>query len=162
MDFESFNDMVNGILDPIVAVPYVRPTLILFLSLFGGLASPAFAIQYKPYFDNIFVRIVMLAFIIWIVNKDPGLALGVATVFIVVLNMSNGKGPFERFEGPATAIYPGCMNMKVYDLLESFNNDKDKLMNAMLASRIPGDVTVTDYYAPLIATYLLNVFLTLI
>jgi len=94
--------------------------------------------------------------IIWIANKDPGIAVLAAVVFVVTLNLSTGRGVFENFEGPTTAIYPGCMNIKVYDLLESFKNDKTALMNAMLVARVPGDIKVTDYYAPLIATYLLN------
>ena len=46
--------------------------------------------------------------------------------------------------------------MTAQDLLDSFDNDKEQLLNAMVVSRIPQDVRVNDYYAPMIATYLLN------
>ena len=154
----SFNDQVNGILSPLDNPP-VRAALLLFLVLYGGLAAPSFPTSVRHIFDNIFFRILVLAVILWTGNKDPALSMAVATAFIASVNLANQKKPFERFEnfeGPATAIFPGCMNITVYDLLESFKNDKDALTNAMLVSRVPGDVKITDYYAPLIATYLLN------
>jgi len=156
----NFNTTVNNILDPLND-PTIRPILMLFLAVYGGLAAPSLPASWKNNFDNIVFRIVMLALIVWIANKDPGVGVAVAVIFIVVLNLASGKGTFERFEGPQTAILPGCMNIKVYDLLESFNNDKGALLQAMLASRVPGNVKVTDDAAPLIATYLVNKGFTL-
>lgn len=151
----TFNDTVNKVMDPLND-PNIRPIILLFLAVYGGLAAPSLSPEIRSKFDNIGFRVIMLAFLVWIASRDPGVAVAAATVFIVVMNLAGGKGAFERFEGPSTAIYPGCMNIKVYDLLESFKNDKEALMSAMLVSRVPGDIKITDYYAPLIATYLLN------
>ena len=158
---EQFNGQVNSILDPI-ATPPVRAALTLFLVLYGGLAAPALPEHIKKLFDHVVFRVLVLFLILWTGNRDPGLAIAVAVTFVVIINVANQKGAYERFgnienfEGPQTAVYPGCMNMTVYDLLESFDNNKEGLLNAMKVSRVPGDVTVTDLYAPLISTYLLN------
>lgn len=159
----NFNQTVNNVLDPLMD-PNIRSVLLLFLMLYGGLAAPSLPPTWKRSFDSIYFRVIMLALIIWITNRDPAIGIAAAIVFIVVLNVAGGKGVFERFEnfeGPTTAIYPGCLNMTVYDLLESFKNDKAALFNAMLVARVPGDVKLTDYYSPLIATYLLNKGFTL-
>lgn len=156
----NVSDTVNRVLEPLND-PYIRPFLLLFLAVYGGLAKPVLPASWGAYTNNIVFRGVVLAFILWIANKDPGVAIAVAMAFIVTVNVTGGKGLFEMFEGPETAVYPGCMNMKVYDLLESFNNDKSSLLNAMVVARVPGDVRLTDEYSPLISTYLLNKGFTL-
>ena len=161
--FSGLNETVNSILDPLLD-PNVRPFVMLFLTMFGGLAAPKFPAKLQSLAGNMWFRILWLSMIVWIANRDPGVAVAATVAFIGILNVSNKRGIFEmfsgnqieNFEGPNNAIYPGCMNMTVYDLLESFKNDKDALVNAMLVARVPTNVTVTDYYAPLIATYLLN------
>lgn len=156
----NVNQTVNNVLNPLQD-PNLRGALLIFLMLYGGLAAPSLPKTWKAKFDNIYFRVIMLALIVWITNKDPAVGIVSAIVFIVILNLASGKEVFENFEGPVTAIYPGCMNMTVYDLLESFKNDKNALYNAMMVARVPGDIKVTDYYAPLIATYLLNKGFTL-
>ena len=156
----NFNQSVNNVLDP-VQDSNLRGAILIFLILYGSLAAPSLPATWKNKFDSIYFRVIMLALIVWITNKDPGVGITAAVVFIVVLNLASGKGAFERFEGPTTAIYPGCLNMTIYDLLESFKNDKGALLNAMFAARIPADVKLDNYYAPLIATYLLNKGFTL-
>lgn len=155
--YSSFNNQANQILEPLND-PTIRTFLMIFLATCGGLAAPSIAkAKYAWIFDKTIFRVAFLTMLLWIGNHDPGVSLGVAMVFLAVMTSLSGKSlSFEMFEGPATAIYPGCMNMTVFDLLESFKNDKEALMNAMLVSRVPGDVKVTDYYAPLIATYLLS------
>lgn len=103
-----------------------------------------------------------MALILWTGNQDPATSLTVALLFVMVLNVVNKKPLFERFrvlerfDGPKTSIFPNCLNFTVYDLLESFKNDKNALLQAMLASRVPQNLKVVDENAPLIATYLIN------
>lgn len=155
MDFSSFNDQVNGVLDPLND-PTIKSILTLFLVMYGGLAAPSLPPSIRSMFSKIYFRIAVLFLILWIANKDAGLSIAVAIAFLASVNVANEKGAFEMFEGPSTAIYPGCMNFTVFDLLESFQNNKEALLNAMLISRVPGDITVNDYHSPLIATYLLS------
>lgn len=162
---EDFNQQINNFLDPILNTPLARVALSLLIILYGALAAPILPDQIKSYMDNAIVRLLFFALIIWTGNHDPVLAIMTALGFIVTINVASSKKPFdftwEKFEGPATAIYPGCMNITVFDLLESFKNDKEALMNAMMVSKVPADIKITDYYAPLIATYLLNKGFTL-
>jgi hypothetical protein len=153
---DNFNQTTNQLLDPVQNDPILHGVLLIFLVVYGTLAAPRFPRAWRAYFDNIYVRVTMLSLLVWIASKDPVSSIVAAVVFIAVLNLASGKPMFERFTGPRTAIYPGCTNFTVFDLLESFKNDKGALLNAMLASRVPGDVKLTDEYAPLIATYLLN------
>lgn len=152
--YNTINDTVNPLLS-ILDNEYVRPVLILLLVLYGGLAKPLMPNKFWI-IDNIYFRAVGLSLIAWVATHDPFVAVAAAVFLIGVTNTLQGKSLFETFQGPATAIYPGCMNITVFDLLESFNNDKEALLNAMVVSRVPGDIKVTDYYSPLIATYLLN------
>ena|SRR3978361_973056 len=153
---DNFNSTVNGVLDPIFTNPDIRPILVLALAVYGGLSKTVFPDVLGKYTGNFAIRAVLLALLIWIANRDPAVAIVAATSFMVVLNFAGGKGIFEKFEGPETAVLPACLNMTVYDLLASFNNDKVALMDAMTVARIPGDVKITNYYAPMIATYLVN------
>ena len=153
--YGNFNETVNSKLGFLVQ-PNVRAALSLALVLYGGLAKPLLPASTNWLFGNFYFRLAVCFLIVWTGNKDPVVAIAVSVAFLAVLNVANNKGPFEAFEGPSTAIYPGCMNLTLYDLLESFQNDKDALMSAMLNARIPADVKINDYYAPLIGTYLMN------
>lgn len=153
--YQTFNDTINrnfGLLDR----PEVRSTLLLGLVLYGSLARPVLPDVTTALFNNVFVRIAVCFLVVWTGNHDPAVAIAVAVAFIAIINVANNKGPFETFEGPQTAVYPGCMNLTQYDLLASFKNDKEALMTAMQQSRVPGDVKLNDEYAPLIGTYLLS------
>lgn len=151
---DSFNMDVNNALG-FLSGEKVKAIVSLFVLSYAVLGAPFLPGAVVKHFDTFWFRLVFCALIVYMARQDPKLAIVVSVTFCILLNLINKKGPFENFEGPQTAIYPGCLNITVYDLLESFNNDRESLLNAMLVSKVPGDVTVTDYYAPLIATYLL-------
>jgi hypothetical protein len=136
--------------------PYVKPFLLILIIGYGSLAAPAFPAVWHNFMNTIYARIIWLALIVWLTNHDPGVGIACALAFIMSLNVSSGKGLFERFEGPQSSIMPSCYNYTVFDLLESFKNDKSALLNAMMIARLPGDLKITDDNAPLIATYLVN------
>lgn len=158
----TLNSYIEPVVTPVVEVlsnPITNSLLALILVVYGGLVAPKLPNQIFSYIDNVFFKIVFLSLIVWTGTHNPVISIAIATAFIAVLNVANDKKPFENFEagleGPDTAIYPGCANFTVADLIESFDNDQDALLQAMLTARVPGDVKITDYYAPLIATYLL-------
>lgn len=153
--YNSFNNVVNSNVS-LLEKPEVRAALTLALVLYGNLARPVLPDATAKLFGNVYVRLIVCFLIVWTGNRDPLVSLAVAVSFIAIINVINDKQPFETFEGPQTAIMPGCMNITVYDLLESFKNDKDALFTAMQQARVPGDIKLNDEYAPLIATYLLS------
>lgn len=153
------NVLIAPVTEPVIEVlsnSAVKSVVALLFILYGTLVGPTLPSEWLFLFDNIFFRIIFLSLIVWTGNKDPLLSIAIATTFIVLMNIANKKGLFEKFEGPETSVYPGCINLKVADLLESFDNNQDDLLNAMLLSRIPGDVKLNDYYAPIIGTYLMG------
>ena len=160
-DFVSnFNRTANNFLDPLNSGP-MKGILYLVLVLYGGLAAPSMPKSIAKYYDNIVVRVLFLALLVWISGHDPAIALMCAVIFIVTLNVAGHKGAFDRFEGfedpgPVTSVYPGCQNMSMFDLLASFNNDKNALINALQEARVPGDLHLSDANAPLLSTYLLS------
>ncbi|RKO94515.1 hypothetical protein BDK51DRAFT_50043 [Blyttiomyces helicus] len=151
----NFNTTLNGWMTPLDNTT-IKGFLMVFLILYGTLLAPTLPKAFLSIFDNVLVKAVAIFLIIWTSNHDPAIAIAVAVVFMVLLNLTVSKPTTESFEGPRNAIYPGCMNLTVYDLLDSFKNDVHALTRAMRDSRVPEDIAVTDYYAPLIGTYLLN------
>ena len=153
--FSSFNNQTNKFLS-FLEKDEVATAIKLVVLLYVVMAAPMLPFGIVQYFDTFWFRLIFAVAIAFLANSEPKVAIITGFVFCVLINLINNKGPFENFEGPQTAIFPGCLNMTVFDLLESFNNDKEALMNAMMVSRVPGDVAINDYYAPLISTYLLN------
>ncbi len=150
----AFNKQMNALLDPLMQPP-VKSVLVLLLFLYGGLVSSPLPASVTEAIQSAPVRVAIISVAIYMGNKNPAVAIALAFAFLMTLHLTNTSN-VESFEGPKTAIYPGCSSLNLYDLLESFNNDKDSLLNAMRVSRVPGNVTLSDDYAPLIATYLLN------
>lgn len=64
----------------------------------------------------------------------------------------------EKFElvTPESNVHPGCAKVTIEDLIKIFDNDKELLSKAMYACGVPLNLELTDYNAPLIATYLIN------
>ena len=154
--YNQFNEKSNDVLDFVITNnKLVKIVLAISFMMYGSLAAPAFPKQYMYLLDNQYFKVAFLAFIAWTSQHDPLLGIATAVVFLIVIDLIN-KNQMENFEGPKSAIYPGCTNMKAADLLESFDNNKEQLLNAMIISRVPYNVVIDDYHAPLIATYLLN------
>jgi hypothetical protein len=86
MSFNNFNDTVNDFLDPIFANPAILSTVKLFLVLYGALAAPKLPLMFGPYFANSYFRMAFMAFIIWIANKDPALAVVIAVGYALSMN----------------------------------------------------------------------------
>jgi hypothetical protein len=85
MDF-GLNRTVNSVLDPILGNPYISATLKIFLMLYGTLAAPRIPAKYGHYFSNSYVRVFVMAMIMWIFNHDPSLSILIATVYFMVMN----------------------------------------------------------------------------
>ena len=139
------------------ATPAVLALLQVMLVSYAGLVAPKLPEEVSTWTAHPASKVVILTLILWTANKDPGTSLAIAMAFLTILHLVGARdASLESFEGPKTAILPGCMNFTVYDLLESFNNSSDDLYKAMVMAKVPGNVPVSDEYAGLIATYLIN------
>ena len=135
----------------------VWPYISLFIILYATHLGPTLPKKWLQFVNNAYFRIVAIALMMWTATSDPALSLVMAVLFVALVNRANNKNILENFtwEGPQTGIYPGCLNMTVNDLLESFGNDEVKLAQAIAMSKIPANIDLSDYYAPIIATYLM-------
>ncbi len=160
--FDDFNKSFNQNFDFVETTPYLKAISILFVLLFLNIVAPVLPPNVVDMFGTFWFRSVVAAGIAYLSIKDWKMAIGLGLGFMILINLTNHKAPFEDFqniegfEGPQTAIYPGCLNMTVFDLVKSFNNDKEALANAMLLSKVPLNVSIDDAHAGLISTYLLN------
>lgn len=158
---QQADQVLDTLFGPNLDTPAAAILQVLLIS-YAALGAPKLPLGVAKLFQNFAFRLLVLFFILWTGNRNPGMSLTLAFAFLTVVNLASGKGPFEsfekveQFEGPETAVIPSCLNMTTYDLLESFGNDKTKLMTAMLSSRVPQNLPINDLYAPLIATYLVN------
>lgn len=101
---------------------------------------------------------ILISSFIIVYNKTRQLDVSLLSAigFVVILKGVNFVS--ENFEliFPETDAYPGCVDVKVKDLLDLFEGDREKLKKSMYVSGVPLDVELTDANAPLIATYLIN------
>ena len=153
--YRHTNENISGTVKSF-ATPAVMALLQIILVSYAGLVAPALPPQIARWASKPLVKVLVLALILWTGNRDPGTSIGVAVAFLAVLHFAGARDRIESFEGPQTAVIPGCLNYTVYDLVESFNNDTDALFQAMVFAKVPGSLQLTDDTAGLIATYLIN------
>ena len=134
---------------------YVLAILLVLFGLYAPLCLPQPCDNTKTYLQHPIAQSVALALTVYTLTQNTLVSAGVAGAFFGVSYLARGR-KLETFQGPKTMIYPGCMNITVFDLLDSFGNDKDALLLAMLKTKIPADVKLTDDFSPLIATYLMS------
>lgn len=80
-------------------------------------------------------------------------AVVLGTVAIILLQKSEGF-----MLGPNTDVLVSCHNVKYQDILDKFGGDEEEMKSVLYNdAHLPMNIPVTDdYYAPLVATYLVN------
>jgi hypothetical protein len=176
--------------------PYIMTILKVAIVVYGVKLAPRLPVSVENMFQTTWFKIVGIALIIWLSSKDYQLAILVSIVFVLGINFVSGRGPLESFAdftpnytppnpakliSPKAEIFPGCLNVTLQDLLNTFSGDAEKLQKTvrytyqelttqiddtdadakdrlLAISRVVGlpyDVELTDENAPLIATMLL-------
>lgn len=101
-------------------------------------------------------KVVSIFVSVFYVTRDIKIALISTLVLVALYNaIFFIKENFEIIT-KNTDVYPGCVNVKVTDLLALFNNDEGALRRAMYELSIPLNIELNDDNAPLISTYLIN------
>lgn len=77
--------------------PYVSATLTLFLVLYGGMAKPDLPDFVMDLFDNPLFRVAVLFLIAFTASKNAQVALVVAVVFTVTMNLVSERKMAEGF-----------------------------------------------------------------
>lgn len=137
--------------------PAVAGLLKIFLILYASMIAPELPSSVTWLLDNIVTRVLVLFLIALTANKDPGLSIVLALAFVMTINFLKGKGLLEMFRiDQNTNIHTDCFDVKMQDILNVFGGDEQKMHMAMRNAVVPYNVPLTDEFAPLIATYLIN------
>jgi len=83
---EQINYTISSFLDVIFDNDIIGNVLKLFLIMFGGLAAPSLPPKFAPLFSNSIFRMTVMALIIWIWNKDPGVSIMAAVVYFLTMH----------------------------------------------------------------------------
>ncbi|KAI8819847.1 uncharacterized protein EV422DRAFT_507040 [Fimicolochytrium jonesii] len=150
------NAKASEALEPFFKNKALSGVLQMMFVAYASLIAPQIPKEWHWVFEHAGFRIGVMFLILWTSNSDPTFTITLAVAFILLLQNLGKFHLTEGFEGPKTAIYPGCMNLKVADLLSSFNNSQEDLMQAMQISNVPFLIHISDDTAPLIGTYLMN------
>jgi hypothetical protein len=141
--------------------PYIMAILKISLILYASQIAP----RVSPFVTSIFqltiVKIVFIALIAYIAEVDFQLAIILAVIFVLSINLLSGRGPLESYEDSAPSSFSkdtkdtfdllgnstkpngftmlesktdefiGCQNVKLDDLLAIFDNDALKLQKTV-------------------------------
>lgn len=131
--------------ESVMSNPYVMAVLKISLILYAARIAPNPPEYVQNVFKNVFFKIATIALILYFVEVDFQLALILAIIYVIGMNVLSGRGVFESFAefksnayvksdytliSPQTMIYPGCTNVKLADLLAMFNGDHSQLQQA--------------------------------
>lgn len=112
--------------------------------------------QFKVILKNPLVKIIVTFLYIYSYTSNLSLSivLTIGVFFIYYMSMYFNENFENIFQRPS--VYPNCSNVTVKELVSLFDNDIEKLKKTMYKIGIPTNITLNDYNAPLIATYLMN------
>jgi hypothetical protein len=126
--------------------PYIMAVLKITLALYAAQISPKAPEYLQNLFKNTFVKLFLIALIVYLSEKDLQLAVLIAIIYVFGMNLLSGRGFFESFSNyssdykpsgnskllePQTALYPGCESVTMDDLIKIFEGDRSKFANAV-------------------------------
>ena len=125
--------------------PYIMAVLKISLALYGAQIAPKSPKYIEDLFKNTFVKILLIFMIIYLSERDFQLAILLAVIYVLGMNVVSGRGIFESFSNysseykgsgakmlePKTMLYPGCSDVTMDDLVKMFEGDRSKMQNAV-------------------------------
>lgn len=195
--------------EEILSNEYFTTLAKIILILYASQIAPTAPSYIINLFKNTYVKIALIFLMIFMMNNDFQFSLLFAIIFVLGVNAISGRSLFESYTNidmdairdnqesyskdykkfgnftlidPKNEIYPGCLDIKLKDLLIVFDNDHYKLHNAVqnsfkellsdpsyknmkdkerleqiaLAAGLPYNLEINDENAPWIATLLIN------
>jgi hypothetical protein len=144
--FFAFSKTIESGLQVALQNPYLMSILKITISLYAGQAAPKLPSIVQTLLQNTFVKVFAIMVILYLAEKDFQLAVLLSIVYVLGMNIVSGRGLFESFANfsteytksgnaklidPRSAVYPGCENLTMADLLKVFNGDSLKLQNTV-------------------------------
>ena len=136
---------LQSYLDYPLTNPYIMAIVKITLVLYASSISPVAPSYLHDALKNTFVKIVLIALMVYFIEKDLQLGLLIAIIYVIGMNLLAGRGALESFENyasynkeyksdgkfkliePKTMIYPGCLDITMTDLEEIFKGDISKM-----------------------------------
>lgn len=126
--------------------PYVMAVIKITLALYGAQIAPKAPGYLQDLLKNTFVKLILIALIIYLSERDLQLSILIAVIYVLGMNILSGRGFLESFSNysseykitgnskllePKTVLYPGCENITMDDLIKLFDGDRSKFSNAV-------------------------------
>jgi hypothetical protein len=142
----AITKQADSYIQPVLRNPYVMAILKVTIALYAAQIAPKLPNFVSTMLNNTFVKIILITLIVYLSEKDLQLALMLAVLYVVVINVLSGRGILESFSNyskeykpsgdfkllePKTAVHPGCLNVTLADLQKSFDDDNLKLQSAV-------------------------------
>lgn len=126
--------------------PYIMAIVKVGLALYAAQIAPKTPEYLQVWFKNTYVKLIAIAIIAYLGEKDIQLAILIAIVYVFGMNLLSGRGILESFSEyssnykssgdfkliePKTAIYPGCQEVTMDDLYKVFEGDRSKMQQTV-------------------------------
>lgn len=145
---KNISMIVEKNLDKVLSNPYVMAVLKITLALYAAQLAPKLPTGASTLFDNTFIKIIAIALISYLANKDFQLSIMLAVIFVLAANVASGRNALESFAAidasavkgnakliePKAMIYPGCQNITMQDLIDAFDGNAIQMQNAVMTT----------------------------
>jgi len=140
----AITKQVDSVIKPVLYNPYVMAVVKITLALYAAQLAPKLPASFASVTNNTFVKILTVALIAYLAELDLQLAVLLAIVFVIGMNVISGRGMMESFSDfspdykpygnfklieSMSDIYPGCQNVTMDDLHKAFDGDAAKLQS---------------------------------
>jgi hypothetical protein len=128
--------VIKSNLDPILQNPYVMAVLKISLILYAAQIAPRLPNMASATLQNTFVKIAAIALTAYIAEVDFQLAIILAIIFVIGINVSAGRGFFESYE-----------NMGMMEDQGPFYADQTKYQTLLQKPAVVGNAVLLDSYS---------------
>jgi hypothetical protein len=133
---------VNSTVNYSLSNPYIMAIVKVGLALYAAQIAPKTPEYLQVLFQNTYVKLIAIATIAYLGERDIQLAILIAIVYVFGMNLLSGRGILESFSEyssnykssgdftliePKTSIYPGCQKVTMDDLYKVFEGDNAKM-----------------------------------
>jgi hypothetical protein len=136
----------NMVIEKFLQNPYLMAVVKITLVLYASQLAPKLPHAVSHFFQNTIVKIVGVALIAYFAHIDFQLAIILAVALVLATNKLSGRGYFESFADysadykpygdfkliePHAAIYPGCVDITMDQIVAAFDGDHAKLKSTV-------------------------------
>lgn len=138
--------LVESSVNKLLSNPYIMTVVKITLALYAAQIAPKTPQYVEDVFKNTYFKIFAISLMIYLSNKDLQLAILIAIIYVLGMNLLSGREVLESFGDydpnykpykdtklleSKNEIFPGCENITMQDLLALFEGDRKKFTNTV-------------------------------